>query len=346
MRPGLSLAWLLATGPGPLAPRRDTMPDKKPDQLRGPLIDTTPRPLGPLASQLLSQELGEPVGAQDKWQPLPGDLLGEDSSAEKTIWIAGLLKPPRGTAEALDDDLTRLWLDLWKYDEKQPSERARLARNLIAAAQQLLRDEQNENVRATPASKDGRTKLASGAAGYLKKRGQPGGGVSLSWSSSLAIRDVRRIIKIARILIAEKNPEHPEAADDATARAELVARIISKTLWDHEDWYTFRKLLKQKNQPTDRPDSAQLAKKIKDIFKGKYAPTPTPPPPDAWPDLAARVLAAAVRVAGCGERFADNILRGERGTPKGEQSGSVDSPRKQSGSVDSALLPPQQKPRG
>lgn len=283
---------------------------------------------------------GEPLHDDERWH-LAGGLLGSDEPVGMMALASRVLgEPKRSTAEALDGGLTRLWLDLWDYEEEHPSERARLAKHLIRAAQQLLRDEQNEDVRTTPASRDGRTKLANGAKTYLETRGEPFTSLNLSWSITVATDDVRRAIKNMGLHVEEKKPA---LKDHPTVRAALVAWGISDVLWDHKNWSTFRKLLRQKRQPTTKPNYARLLEDIEGIFKGKYASSPIPPPPDTWPDLAARVLAAAVRVAGCDDRFADNILRGERGTPKGEQSGTVDSPRKQSGTVDTALLPQRKK---
>ena len=177
----------------------------------------------------------------------------------------------------------------------------------------------------------------------MKARGKPFSELHLTWSIGSSIQRIRFIIKETENMIDAKCPG---ASADPEIRAAVISYIISEVLWDHENWSTFRKFLRQKKQPTSAPDTRKLADKIEGIFNGNYASPSKPQPPNTWPDLAARVLAAAVRIAGGDDRFADNILRGERGTPKGEKSGSVDSPRKKSGSVDSALLSPRRKSKG
>lgn len=281
----------------------------------------------PLALMLLSQ--GTEVPAKEA---SPSDL-------------AVLLSRGLEGGDRLEVALGKLWIDLAKNEEEHPSERARLATQLVRAAQLLLRDEQDENVRAAPARADGRTRLTHGVKAYLEARGEPAPSVRRTWSVISAIQHIRRVIQVIGDLLKEKNPG-TLIEEDPDIRAALVSSFVSKTLWNQDDWSAFRAHLRQNKQPVDAPNTHRLAHEVEGIFRGRYAPSPTPLPPEKWPDLAARVLAAAVRVAGGDKRFADNILRSERGTPKGKKSGSVDSPRKQSGSVDSALLPPRGQRKG
>ena len=305
-----------------------------------------PKP-GTLASMSLPQGNEEP--AKEAPPPDLAGLLGRSLEGGDRYRFWGALVEagaPKAPADVLDDTLSRLWIDLAKNEEEHPSERARLATRLVRAAQLLLRDEQDENVRAVPAGADGRTRMTHGVKAYLEARGEPVPSVSRTWSVISTIRHLRHVIKEAGCLLKEKNPG-TLIEDDPAIRASAVSYIVTKFLWDHDDWSAFRVHLRQNKQPANAPDFQLLRREIKGIFTGRYTSRKTPPPPpDAWPDLAARVLAAAVRVAGGDKRFADNILRSERGTPKGKQPGSVDNPRKQSGSVDSALLPPRRERKG
>lgn len=291
---------------------------------------------GPLASMPLSQGTEEPAK-----EASPSDFAvllsrGLEGGDRYRVFAS----PP-----GIDGALGKLWIDLAKNEEEHPSERARLATHLVRAAQLLLRDEQDENVRAAPARTDGRTRLTHGVKAYLKARGEPAPSVRRTWAVIGAIQHLRLVIQVVGDLLKEKNPG-TSVEEDPAIRAALVSHSVSEAIWSHDDWSAFRAYLRQNKQPADAPNTERLAHEVEGIFRGRYAQSPTPLPPDKWPDLAARVLAAAVRVAGGDKRFADNILRSERGTPNGEQSGSVDSPRKQSGSVDSALLSSRRKRKG
>lgn len=292
-------------------------------------VPAPPKP-GTLASMPLLRGTEEP--AKEASSPDLAKLFSRSLE-----WVGSPLwgAPPKDPAKVLDETLSRLWVDLYDYEEKHPSIRARLARQLVIAAQQLLRDEQDETVRAAPAHTDGRTKLTHGVKVYLEARGKPAPDVRLEWSVGNAIQYLRHLIQEVGCILKEKNPG-TSIEEDPAIRAACVSRFVSKLLWVHDDWSAFRAHLRQNRQPENAPNEQRLAREVEGIFRGRYSPSPTPPAPDTWPDLAARVLAAAVRVAGGDRRFADNILRSERGTPKGKQSGSVDR----------ALLPPRRKRKG
>ena len=217
-------------------------------------------------------------------------------------------EPGALTAEKLTENIRSLWLDLMNLDDKEPSEKLRLAAGLLTVARLVLEDD-NGNAEANIY----RSRLASEAQDYTEARGAHWFSINRRSGLVMARFELENALHNVRLWISERfGAEH---AGDTELTATMIAWVVV-TAWKEKRWAWLIQYLHEHKHNATAPDMKALRRKFVDILQTKT---------NAMSDyeLAGQLLAAVLQNVGLSRGEAYELAIRERTQKKARQKSKL-----------------------